>query len=366
MPKFLVKDFSPWIPLPLILENDFEVEKIADQRLQFEKSFTDNLVGQLGAGYIKKSPWFAAFERGVNNLGWGAGKPVGRPNFVDKLFAIYPNVNKNALLEYLANTGDEWPTYTEHYKEMTGIYWPHGNIDVEAILKQMISWAFDCQEHQVPRYYGIGYGGPLTADMTCSKFMSEKTKEDALVILSNLKRNKDQQFKALGGVENFRMLRNELRHRVGHLDYLEHVAKVGNDQSAEDDNGYHAVMPGPVGYEGRAPGNAEAVMQKQEPLVGYERRLSGYAENKAETSELVIGYQGRKSIETAQKNFAPEDKTFGSIVSIDHNNISRLVMILLNGENLEDVRVLGSARGSYNFVYFIKVGGVLPMERKWC
>lgn len=56
MPKFLVRDFSPWIPLPLDLENGFEVEELAEQRLQFENSFTDNLVGQLGAGYIKKSP----------------------------------------------------------------------------------------------------------------------------------------------------------------------------------------------------------------------------------------------------------------------------------------------------------------------
>lgn len=78
MPKLLVRDFVPWTPLPLGLEDGLEDKLLAEQRSQFEASFTNNLVGQIGAGYLKKSHWFAAFERGVNDFEWQAGKPVGR------------------------------------------------------------------------------------------------------------------------------------------------------------------------------------------------------------------------------------------------------------------------------------------------
>lgn len=78
--------------MPLALQNagGFMVEELAEQRSQFEKSFANSLVGQLEAGYLQKSPWFAAFERGVNDFEWQEGKPVGRRNFVDKLFAMWP------------------------------------------------------------------------------------------------------------------------------------------------------------------------------------------------------------------------------------------------------------------------------------
>lgn len=122
-----------------------------------------------------------------------------------------------------------------------------------------------------------------------------------------LKRNKDQEIERLGGVENYSKYKNELRHRVGRSEYEEHLTKISNDHTAEDNNGngaaFHATVPDPVVAQGQAPGNAEAVVQKQERLVGYGRRPSGYAENKAETSEPVIGYQGPDWIRVSKQFF---------------------------------------------------------------
>ncbi|QDS71083.1 hypothetical protein FKW77_009003 [Venturia effusa] len=286
MPKFLVEDYTPWIPLPLDMQNGFEDVELAEQRAQFKASFTDNLVGQLGAGYIDKSPWFAAFERAVNDFEWVEGKPVGRRNFVDKLFARYPELNKSAILDYLANTGDEWPAYNQYYKETTGVDWPLEYMDVKALLTWMISLVFDCKERQVPWYYGIGYNGPLTADME-SDLNGNLTREDAMEMLSRLKRNKVQSIEQLGGAENYNKYKNQLRHRVGRSDYLEHLARINNDQDVENGDGsrpafqstvsapvHTAATPGPVGYAGRAANVGNAVNQTHVPLVGYQGRLA--------------------------------------------------------------------------------------------
>ncbi|KAE9966875.1 hypothetical protein EG327_011689 [Venturia inaequalis] len=353
-PKFLVKDFMAWNPLPPTVSDGFEDELLAKQRSQFASSFTDSLVGKIGAGYLKNSPWFAAFERGVNDFECMEGKPVGRKNFVDKLFAANLDVNKDCFLEYLAKTGDEWPLYSEYYEDSTGIHWPHGEIDIRDRLTQMISWVFECEESQVPRYYGIGRSGPLTADMECSTDMLETTKELALAMLEQMEQDKDDQIKAFGGVEMYRKFRNEFRHRVGRLEYLEHL-----DRS----NGARAVgqsaAPGPVGYGGKATKNAEAAVQKLEPLVGYGGRSSEHAQNETKSRKPVIGFQGRKLIEPKHKGpTSEEEETYGSITSIDHEDISNLVMKLIDKASPDGVHVMNhTARGSHNFVYFIKVIG---------
>lgn len=362
-PKFLVKDFMAWIPLAATGSSGFENEQLAKQRSQFGASFTDSLVGKLGAGYLKKSPWLAAFERGVNDFEWMEGAPVGRKNFVDKLFAANPHINKDCFLEYLANGDDDGPSYSEYYQDSTGIKWPHGDFDVLDHVKEMISWAFHCDEPVVRGYYGIGRNGPLTSDMDGNADMYETTKEQALTLIEDMERNKDDQIKAFGGEEMYQKLKNEFCHRVGRLEYLEQLAQSRKDLSDKNDHGDRAASTALVGHGGHAAEIADAAVQQLEPLAGYSGRASEQAQNEPETRELVIGFQGRKTVvhqhKPQHKEPTPEEKaTFGSITSIDHNNISDLVKRLIEKSMPDGVRVMNhTASGSYNFVYFIKVFG---------
>ncbi|TLD38356.1 Aminoglycoside phosphotransferase [Venturia nashicola] len=199
----------------------------------------------------------------------------------------------------------------------------------------MPSWVFDCEERQVPGYYGLGCNGPLTADMDGNTDMSETSKEDAFAMLEQMKQDKEGQIEAFGVEEMHYNSRNEFRHR-------QPICRTRS-----------------VGYGGQAAENAEAAVQKLELLAGYGGRTSKHAQNEPDISKPVIGFQGRKAIEPKHQEPTPnEKKTFGSIVLIGHNNISNLVKKLIDEAKPDGVRITShTASGSYNFVCFIKIFG---------
>jgi hypothetical protein len=234
MPKFLVRDYTPWIQIGFDLDRElgFQFQEMAEQRRQVEQSFKDNLVGKLGAGYIKVSPWFAAFERACNNLDMG-GRPVGRHNFVDKLLSTIPGINKSLFLDYLENTGDEWHLYSQYHLKKTEMSWSWGDIDIKEILTDAMRKCFDCKEGDIPGYFGKGpRGRQLTADISSN--LEHLDRNAARVRLAKLRKHKLQKVADMGP-QNYRRWRNELRHRVGRLEYEERLASLSNDQAATDD-----------------------------------------------------------------------------------------------------------------------------------
>ncbi|TID26425.1 Aminoglycoside phosphotransferase [Venturia nashicola] len=195
----------------------------------------------------------------------------------------------------------------------------------------MPSWVFDCEERQVPGYYGLGCNGPLTADMDGNTDMSETSKEDAFAMLEQMKQDKEGQIEAFGVEEMHYNSRNEFRHRVGRLDYLEQLAQYSN-QSAE---------PGPLVTEVKQP-----------------RMLKLLCKNSSYLPATAVEHLSMLRTSRISEPTPNEKKTFGSIVLIGHNNISNLVKKLIDEAKPDGVRITShTASGSYNFVCFIKIFG---------